>query len=102
MSAVRAASPTVPVIDIDSEASMEDLCGDRRALGSPLDPKPPQQQDDPLMVEARQADARNWLEHKRPISAETLFQQLEVSAERARDLVAAVRAELAKQLNAVS
>jgi hypothetical protein len=61
-----------------------------------------QRPDEPLMVAARRADARHWLDHKRPISAETLRQQLEVSAERARELVAAVRVELAEQLNAVS
>lgn len=44
---------------------------------------------------ARRADARHWSEHKRPISADSLRSELKISMDRARDLVAALRAELA-------
>ncbi|WP_146772077.1 hypothetical protein [Lentzea atacamensis] len=44
---------------------------------------------------ARQADARHWEAHMRPISADTLRTELKVSMDRARELVAALRAELA-------
>ncbi|MEU0885875.1 hypothetical protein ABZ345_45490 [Lentzea sp. NPDC005914] len=51
-----------------------------------------------LLAKARRADIQHWLDYKRPISAETLRRQLEVSADRARELVSAVRAELADRL----
>jgi hypothetical protein len=51
-----------------------------------------------LLAKARRADVQHWLDHKRPISAETLRQQVEIRADRARELVSAVRAELADRL----
>lgn len=53
-----------------------------------------------LLARARRADVQHWIDHKRPISAETLRQQLEVSADRARELVSTVRAEHAQRLRA--
>jgi hypothetical protein len=44
---------------------------------------------------ARQADAKHWAVHMRPISADTLRTELGVGMDRARDLVAVLRAELA-------
>ncbi|MET8763094.1 hypothetical protein [Lentzea sp. NPDC004782] len=44
---------------------------------------------------ARQADARHWAVHKRPISADTLRGELKISMDCARELVVALRAELA-------
>ncbi|ANZ39638.1 hypothetical protein BBK82_29935 [Lentzea guizhouensis] len=43
---------------------------------------------------ARQADARHWAAHKRPISADALRIELKVSMERAREFMSAVRGEL--------
>lgn len=50
------------------------------------------------LVRARRADARHWAAHKRPISSETLRKQLEIGADHARELVAAVRTELATKV----
>ncbi|MGI5502279.1 hypothetical protein [Lentzea sp. CA-135723] len=44
---------------------------------------------------ARLADARHWSVHRRPISAGSLRSELKISMDRARDLVAALREELA-------
>jgi hypothetical protein len=50
------------------------------------------------LVRARRADARHWAAHKRPISSETLRKELEIGADHARELVAAVRSELAAKV----
>lgn len=44
---------------------------------------------------ARQADARHWAVHKRPISADTLRGELKISMDCARELVTTLRSELA-------
>ncbi|MGI5502340.1 hypothetical protein [Lentzea sp. CA-135723] len=44
---------------------------------------------------ARRVDAEHWAVHMRPISADTLRGELGIGMDRARDLVAALRAELA-------
>lgn len=46
------------------------------------------------LARARRADARYWAAHKRPISSESLRKELEIGADHARELVAAVRSEL--------
>lgn len=49
--------------------------------------------DGELVERARQEDARHWVTHQRPISAETLRKNLRISAARSRMLVSIVRAE---------
>jgi hypothetical protein len=49
--------------------------------------------DHDLIEQARREDARHWLAHQRPISAETLRKNLHISAARSRQLVTIVRAE---------
>ncbi|HEX5407596.1 MAG TPA: hypothetical protein VFX16_35420 [Pseudonocardiaceae bacterium] len=49
--------------------------------------------DHDLIDQARREDARHWLAHQRPISAETLRKNLRISAARSRMLVTIVRAE---------
>jgi hypothetical protein len=49
--------------------------------------------DDDLLERARQADARHWDEHRRPISADTLRRKLHIGAARSRLFVAIIRAE---------
>ncbi|MBB5891851.1 hypothetical protein [Kutzneria kofuensis] len=49
--------------------------------------------DDDLLERARQADARHWDEHRRPISADTLRKKLRIGAARARLLVTIIRAD---------
>ncbi|WP_439664779.1 hypothetical protein ACSHWB_44720 [Lentzea sp. HUAS TT2] len=48
-----------------------------------------------VLGRARLADARHWAVHKRPIAADTLRTELKISMERARELVIALRADLA-------
>ena len=47
-----------------------------------------------LLERAREADARHWDEHRRPISADTLRRTLRIGAARSRLLVAIIRADL--------
>lgn len=49
--------------------------------------------DDDLLDRARRADAQHWIEHRRPISADTLCRKLHIGAARARLLVAIIRTE---------
>lgn len=49
--------------------------------------------DDDLLERARQADARHWDEHRRPISADTLRRKLRIGAARSRLLVAIIRSD---------
>jgi hypothetical protein len=49
--------------------------------------------DDDLLERAREADARHWDEHRRPISADTLRRKLRIGAARSRLLVAIIRAD---------
>jgi hypothetical protein len=49
--------------------------------------------DDHLLDRAREADARHWDEHRRPISADTLRRTLRIGAARSRLLVAIIRAD---------
>ncbi|HEX5115946.1 MAG TPA: hypothetical protein VFW65_12180 [Pseudonocardiaceae bacterium] len=49
--------------------------------------------DDDLLQRARDADARHWDEHRRPISADTLRRKLRIGAARSRLLVAIIRAD---------
>lgn len=53
--------------------------------------------DDDLF-RARQADARHWVRHRRPISADALRRELEIGADRARELVEVVRSEVAAKV----
>jgi hypothetical protein len=46
-----------------------------------------------LLEHAREADARHWEEHRRPISADTLRRKLRIGAARSRLLVAIIRAD---------
>lgn len=50
-------------------------------------------QEEPLLQRARQLDAKHREAHQRPVSAETLREELHVGAERSRRLVALVREE---------
>lgn len=52
------------------------------------------------LYRARQADAEHWLVHMRPISADTLRTELGVGVDCARDLVTALRAEVAAVVSA--
>jgi hypothetical protein len=56
--------------------------------------------DHDLIDQARREDARHWLAHQRPISAETLRKNLRISAARSRMLVTSVRAERSVDRNA--
>jgi hypothetical protein len=56
--------------------------------------------NDDLIDHARREDARHWLAHQRPISAETLRKNLHISATRSRMLVSIVRAERSGDRNA--
>ncbi|MGW4215000.1 hypothetical protein ACWEIJ_43980 [Lentzea sp. NPDC004789] len=47
---------------------------------------------------ARRADARHWAQHRRPISADALRRELEIGADRARELVEVVRDEVAAKV----
>lgn len=47
---------------------------------------------------ARRADARHWAQHRRPISADALRRELEIGADRARELVELVRGEVAAKV----
>jgi len=49
--------------------------------------------DDDLFERARDADARHWDEHRRPISADTLRRKLRIGAARSRLLVAIIRSD---------
>jgi hypothetical protein len=49
--------------------------------------------DDELLDRARDADARHWNEHRRPISADTLRRNLRIGAARSRLLVSIIRAD---------
>jgi hypothetical protein len=49
--------------------------------------------DSDLLDCARQADARHWVDHRRPISADTLRRNLHISAARARLMVSIIRSE---------
>jgi hypothetical protein len=49
--------------------------------------------DGDLLERAREADARHWDEHRRPISADTLRKNLRIGAARSRLLVAIIRAD---------
>ncbi|MGW6932934.1 hypothetical protein ACWGE0_22955 [Lentzea sp. NPDC054927] len=53
--------------------------------------------DDDLF-RARRADARHWAQHRRPISADALRRELEIGADRARELVEVVRGEVAAKV----
>lgn len=48
--------------------------------------------DDDLLERARNADARHWDEHRRPISADTLRRKLRIGTARSRLLVTIFRA----------
>lgn len=49
--------------------------------------------DDDLLERARDADARHWDEHRRPISADTLRRKLRIGTARSRLLVTIIRAD---------
>ncbi|UIJ59137.1 hypothetical protein LWP59_34620 [Amycolatopsis acidiphila] len=49
--------------------------------------------DADLLERAREADARHWDEHRRPISADTLRRTLRIGTARSRLLVTAIRAQ---------
>ncbi|GLZ32024.1 hypothetical protein Lesp02_42120 [Lentzea sp. NBRC 105346] len=51
------------------------------------------------LTRARLADARHWATRKRPITADALRTELEISTESARALVAVLRAEVAEMIN---
>jgi hypothetical protein len=53
--------------------------------------------DDDLLDRARDADARHWNEHRRPISADTLRRNLRIGAARSRLLVAIIRTDSQQQ-----
>jgi hypothetical protein len=52
---------------------------------------------DDLLERARWEDARHWVEHRRPISADTLRKRLRVGAARSRMLVSMIRASRPEQ-----
>ncbi|MCR3752685.1 hypothetical protein [Lentzea californiensis] len=96
--AAPAGMDTSAVLTSCGDGSRDESCGHR----GDRDLQVQQVDDDELLARARRADVRHWLDHRRPVSAETLRQQLEISAERARGLVLAVRTELAQRLSASS
>ncbi|MGA5509297.1 SpdA protein [Streptomyces umbrinus] len=54
-------------------------------------PHTPHAENSDLLERARQEDTQHWLEHQRPISAETLRKRLSIGAARSRMLVAILR-----------
>jgi hypothetical protein len=53
--------------------------------------------EEDLIERARKEDARHWVEHRRPISADTLRKQLRIGAARSRTLVSIIRGDRPEQ-----
>ncbi|WP_101437550.1 hypothetical protein [Amycolatopsis echigonensis] len=70
---------------------------DPKPVGSSVDKKSTQPAsgmvDENLLEQAREADARHWDAHRRPISADTLRRKLRIGAARSRLLVKIIRAD---------
>jgi hypothetical protein len=62
------------------------------------EPEPVVGRADGDLFRARQADARHWAQHRRPISADALRRELEIGADRARALVEVVQSEVAAKV----
>lgn len=69
---------------------------DRRLADDQGEPAAVYVDDD--LSRARRADARHWALHRRLISADALRRELEIGAERARELVEVVRNEVAAKV----
>ena len=92
MQGAPAAEPTAV-----GQASLESSKKDAKPDGSPAHGQSSrtasEMEGDDLLERARDADARHWDEHRRPMSADTLRRTLRIGAARSRLLVAIIRAD---------
>jgi hypothetical protein len=93
ISGIRAVADDGPTSPRSSYGS----AGGRRCSVPGVEPRTWDDGAKDLLERARAEDARHWLTHRRPISAETLRKRLYVGATLSRALVAVLRADSAPQ-----